>query len=132
MSVMNYGWKLPKRKEMIFSRQRCSKGSIKNGRTTSRARIEESGGSSSALKEYLGTHVTLVDPVADTYSCTYPDTQTQEYCVDHHTAHPSSVVPATQSASAQPSPNAQGSTSTQPSSDAHGSTSIAQHSPQDI
>ena len=46
-----------------------------------RARIEESGGSSSALKEYLGTHATLVDPGADTYSCTYPDTQTQEYCV---------------------------------------------------
>ncbi|ONK59901.1 uncharacterized protein A4U43_C08F12120 [Asparagus officinalis] len=47
-----------------------------------RARIEESGGSSSALKEYLGTHATLVDPGADTYSCTYPDTQTQEYCFD--------------------------------------------------
>ncbi|ONK55427.1 uncharacterized protein A4U43_UnF3520 [Asparagus officinalis] len=46
-----------------------------------RARIEESGGSSSALKEYLGTHATLVDPAADTFSCTYPDTQTQEYCV---------------------------------------------------
>ncbi|ONK75670.1 uncharacterized protein A4U43_C03F19310 [Asparagus officinalis] len=30
-SVMNCGWRLPKRKEMIFSRQRCSKGSIKNG-----------------------------------------------------------------------------------------------------
>ncbi|ONK71801.1 uncharacterized protein A4U43_C04F12520 [Asparagus officinalis] len=46
-----------------------------------RARIEESGGSSSALKEYLGTHATLVDPRAHTYSCTYPDTQTQEYRV---------------------------------------------------
>ncbi|ONK72401.1 uncharacterized protein A4U43_C04F19040 [Asparagus officinalis] len=75
-----------------------------------RARIEESGGSSSALKEYLGTHATLVDPGADTYSCTYPDTQTQEYCVDYHTAHPPSAKPspgAQGSASAQPSPGAQ-------------------------
>ncbi|XP_020246490.1 uncharacterized protein LOC109824327 [Asparagus officinalis] len=45
-----------------------------------RAWIEESGGGSSALKEYLGTHTTLIDPAADIYSCTYPDTQTQEYC----------------------------------------------------
>ncbi|ONK68082.1 uncharacterized protein A4U43_C05F7230 [Asparagus officinalis] len=46
-----------------------------------RARIEESGGGSSALREYLGTHATLVDPGADTYSCAYPDTRIQEYCV---------------------------------------------------
>ncbi|ONK72527.1 uncharacterized protein A4U43_C04F20340 [Asparagus officinalis] len=54
--------------------------SFYSSKSKQRAQIEESGGSSSALKEYLGTHATLVDPNGDTYSCIYPDTQTQEYC----------------------------------------------------
>ncbi|ONK63968.1 uncharacterized protein A4U43_C07F20760 [Asparagus officinalis] len=56
--------------------------SIVRAKQKVRAQIEESGGSSSALKEYLGTHATLVDPNGDTYSCIYPDTQTQEYCAE--------------------------------------------------
>ncbi|ONK72777.1 uncharacterized protein A4U43_C04F23100 [Asparagus officinalis] len=44
-----------------------------------RAQIKELDDSSSALKEHLGTHATLVDPTSETYSCTYPNTQTQEY-----------------------------------------------------
>ncbi|ONK58164.1 uncharacterized protein A4U43_C09F8870 [Asparagus officinalis] len=54
--------------------------SIVRAKQKVRAQIEESGGSSSALKEYFDTHATLVDPNGDTYSCIYPDTQTQEYC----------------------------------------------------
>ncbi|ONK68608.1 uncharacterized protein A4U43_C05F13920 [Asparagus officinalis] len=124
------------RKQAEAKRNKDNRESKKRGRATYtggsrsmvrakervRARIEESGGSSSALKEYLGTHATLVDPGADTYSCTYPDTQTQEYCVDYHTAHPPSAQssPGAQgSASAQPSPGAQGLASAQPSPDAH-------------
>ncbi|XP_020244572.1 uncharacterized protein LOC109822733 isoform X3 [Asparagus officinalis] len=73
--------------------------------------IEESGGSSSALKEYLGTHKTLVDPNGDTYSCIYPDTQTQEYCIDSQTTRPPPVVPATTPPTLAHSPNTQGSIS---------------------
>ncbi|ONK58418.1 uncharacterized protein A4U43_C09F12310 [Asparagus officinalis] len=83
-----------KSKQAEAKRNKVNRESKKRGRATYtggsrsivrakqkvRAQIEESGGSSSALKEYLGTHATLVDPNGDTYSCIYPDTQTQEYC----------------------------------------------------